>query len=620
MGKNKKVILGISGIESIGQAEKSSHYQYNHQSIKNSLTFNGSRIPIQFCPLHLMGHDSSAALIVNGKLVAFAAEERFSRIKHGYNLAGNTVLPRRAIAYCLKEASISWDQIDHIAHYCHFTELSIKNRLDRMRKYLDSSSYSRLADEYWTAYENRLSKSVLLQHLSNMIKAQFLSSRLIQVGHHLAHGAGAYYSSEFHEALIVTMDGYGEEESVSWAIGKNKAIHSKDSIHLPSSLGILYQIITAYLGFRTFGDEYKVMGLASYGNSHVYNSVFQELVKLLPDGKHTTEHLLNADLYLFLKDSFGDVSQGTFSQKAADIAASLQTRLETAVLHLLSHLRNKYPIKNLCLSGGVALNASMNGKIMKSGLFDHVFIQPAGSDDGASLGAAFYALYQIYDCHRKHSVFHVYWGPGFQSCEVESAINKFNNHIQWKQSSHIEELTSDLLIDKKLIGWFQGRTEMGPRALGARSILADPRYIELREQLNQKIKHRECFRPFAPSVLQEEAWRFFDITPSFSSPFMTIVVPVRRRYRQKISGVIHVDGSSRIQTVLKKDNPIYYRLLRVFFEKTGFPLLLNTSFNRAGEPIVNSPEDAIRCFLKTGLDALIINNYILFQNKSYQGL
>jgi carbamoyltransferase len=609
------IILGISGFEDFDASGPNHIYSSASKRIEDILCFSEDRIPLQFFPLHLIGHDSSAAILVDGKLIAFAAEERLTRMKHGFNLAGRTVLPRNAINYCLKEANISWSQIDYIAHYCDFKEEVVKRRFENVVQGLNPSYRSLVQNEYRLAYKNRLSKDILLQQLGKFAGEVIPEDRLIQVKHHLAHAAGTFYSSNFKNSLILTLDGYGEEESSIWAIGGFDGIHLEGSIKLPTSLGLLYQVITAYLGFRSFGDEYKVMGLSSYGEPRVFKPVFDELVRLLPDGTYSINNLSRADLLSWLRNVLGEIpSKGEFSQKAADIASALQKILEDAILHTLTFLRKKYPLNGLCLSGGVGLNACANGAILRSALFDKIFFQPASSDDGASLGAALYVYRDILKAEHREPIQHVFWGPGYSSFEIEAVLlNAWP--IKWKKESEIEEIAAELLAEGKVVGWFQGRMEMGPRALGARSILADPRSTELRDKINRGTKNREFFRPFAPSAIEDEARMFFDIPPGVSSPFMLATFQTYKHQQEKIPGVVHIDGSARLQTVSAEDNPRYYRLLQRFYERTGIPILLNTSFNRAGEPIVNSPEDALKCFLRCNLDALIIEDYLVLPNE-----
>jgi carbamoyltransferase len=605
------IILGISGFEDIASSENRHIYSSQAKTVDDLFSFSDKEVPLQFFPLHLIGHDSSAALVVDGALVAFASEERFSRLKHGFNLAGRTVLPRKAIAYCLKQAEVMWEDVDYVAHYCHFTKESVERRLQNVSQNLNSDFYSVLSREYTKAYETRLAKNTVHRQIERISGRDLPEDRLIPIKHHLAHASGAYYSSAFDEAIILTLDGYGEEESSLWAIGQGNRIDPKGFIHLPTSLGLLYQVITAYLGFRVFGDEYKVMGLSSYGNPKHFHPVFEDLVNQSDEGTYCIRNLSRIDLAVWLKERFGKVSQDSeFSQKKADIAASLQKTLEKAVLDQLSSLKNKYHIKNLCVSGGVGLNACANGAILRSGLFDKVFFQPAAGDDGASLGAAMYAHHKIFQKGERTPVEHVFWGPEYNNVQIEDILNDYPQ-INWKKEENIETIAAKMLDEGRIVGWFQGRMEMGPRALGARSILADPRSTVLRDEINARIKGREPFRPFAPSVLEEAAPDFFALHDGKRSPFMLVTFMTLKKKRHLIPAVVHVDGSSRLQTVGPKDFPKFYRLLRCFYERTGIPVLLNTSFNRAGEPIVNSPEDALRCFLQCGMDVLIIEDYLI---------
>jgi carbamoyltransferase len=608
------IILGICGFEDSGNLENRYKYTYHYKHIEDILGFSPGSIPLQFFPLHLIGHDSSAALLIDGELTAFASEERFTRIKHGFNLAGRTVLPRNAIDYCLKEGGISWDDIDYVTHYCHFTRQGIHNRLEKVTRALDPSYdflYSQLGDEYESAYRNRLARGVILEQLEKISGQVIPGEKFIQVSHHLAHAAGAFYSSDFEEAVILTFDGYGEEESSLWAIGKGNRVYPRGSIKLPTSLGLLYQVITAYLGFHSFGDEYKVMGLSSYGEPGVFARFFDELVHLLPGGTYRIEGLSRRDLLSYLQSRLGDIpNKGGYSREAADIAAALQKKLEETVLHMSAFLREQYSIDKLCISGGVGLNACANGALLRSGIFKQIFIQPGAADDGTSLGAALYVLYNHLHFKRSKPIGHVFRGPVYDSSVIEKTLRDFPQ-VKWHKESQIEKTAARLLEEGKIVGWFQGRMEMGPRALGGRSILADPRSGEIPGQLNEKIKNREAFRPFAPAVLKEQAAAFFDIPADVSSPFMLMTFDTHRQKRELIPAVVHVDGSARLQTVSREDNPVFYRLILEFYEITGIPLLLNTSFNRAGEPIVNSPTDALKCFLKCGMDALVIEDYLI---------
>jgi len=609
------IILGISGFEDCRKSTAVGLTRSTPGSAKVRLSFGEEYLPLQYFPLHLIGHDCSAALVIDGQIMAFAAEERFTRIKHGLNLTGRTVLPRQAIAYCLRQAGITWESVDYVAHFCDFTEDSILRRIERVSDQLHLEQRDNLRRQYFDVYYNSLNKETLVRQLAQLSGGIIDQSKFVPVRHHLAHAAGAFYSSDFDKALILTIDGYGEEQSSLVALGLDKKIEIIDEIGLPISLGVLYQIVTLYLGFRSYGDEYKVMGLSSYGNRAKYKHIFDELVQLGSDGKYTMVGVATPDLYQVLDDSFGAIDWvNGFSQKAADIAAALQDSLERTLMHTLAYHRSKLKQESLCLSGGVALNAIANGVIKRSGLFKRVFIQPAAADDGTSLGAALALHNQCSATSRSTPIEHNFWGPSFSADQVENALRASTAAI-WRKDDEVISTTAKLLSEGKLVGWFQGRMEMGPRALGARSILSDPRKELYRDRLNLKIKNRESFRPFAPSVLAEEANRFFELNGSGSDPYMITTVQVKENMRSLIPAVVHVDNTSRLQTVTETANPRFYRLLRNYFEITGIPLLLNTSFNQAGEPIVCSPTDALNCFLRCGLDALVIEDYLVFPRK-----
>jgi carbamoyltransferase len=609
-------ILGISGFEDRGPSAHRHVYAGRAPTVESILGWNGPHVPLQFFPLQLIGHDASAALLMDGKLAAFVSEERLSRVKHGFNLGGRTVLPRLAMQSCLEQAGIRWSDIDLVAHYCRFTPEGVGRRLRDVGESLDGSRFAMLQNEYETAYRSRVARDVLQAQLAECSTGRIDADRLVQVDHHLAHAAAAFHTSPFDEALILTVDGYGEEDSSLWAMGDAAGIHPQGAIRLPTSLGLLYQVVTTYLGFRSFGDEYKVMGLASYGDPRPFRSTFETFVGLNSDGTYEIANLSRVDLLPLLRESFGEITPaGAYSRKAADIAAALQATLERALLHHLSALKAREGVDRLCMSGGVALNACANGRILRSGLFRQIHITPAAGDDGASLGAALYVQHEVLRGKQREPLRHVYWGPAFDRAEIEGSLRRAAN-VRWERRDDIEEVAAGLIADGLMIGWFQGRTEMGPRALGARSILADPRAAAIRDALNERVKRREPFRPFAPSVIDRRAPEYFDIPPGADSPFMLATFPTHETKRDTIPAVVHVDGSSRIQTVSQRENPRFYKMIERFCARTGVPIVLNTSFNRAGEPIVNSPQDAIRCFLESGLDALILEDYLVLPDRT----
>jgi len=612
------IVLGISGFEDLDRGAGTHPYTAD-RGPDAPFVFRDGSVPLQYFPLGLIGHDAAAALLVDGRLVACAAEERFTRHKHGFNLAGRTTLPRRAVRYCLEEAGINWSDVDLVAHYCRFTPESVARRLEATGANLPHAERDILEREHSRAFSRRVSPEVVRGQLEVIAGRQIPADRFVPVPHHVAHAAGAFYSSGFTEAVCLTLDGYGEEESARWWLADEGGLSVRSSIGLPTSLGALYQLVTAYLGFRAFGDEYKTMGLAAYGDPARHRDTFLALAALGAGGGHSTAAAWRPDLYGWLTERLGPVPvPGGLCREGADIAAGLQEALERTVLHGLAHAGSEVPIDRLCVSGGVGLNARMNGAILASGLVRRLFVQPAAGDDGAALGAALWAQRTagqgegVVPADRDGAgtgIGHTYWGPNGTDAEIAGALSSHADSLEWNRLRDIEAQAAETLAAGGIVGWFQGRMEMGPRALGARSILASPASIALRDRLNEIVKGREPFRPFAPSVLAESADRFFDIPDGTAAPYMVVTYPVRPGVQSRIPGVVHVDGTARAQVVWPDGNPRYHGLLREFERKTGLPILLNTSFNRAGEPIVCSPRDAVACFLACGLDALAIGDY-----------
>lgn len=601
------VILGLSGLET--RSDRTDERGPSDARAPHSRGL-GKPIPREFFPVGLLGHDPAAALLVDGRLAAFVAEERLSRVKHGLNLAGHTVLPRRAAEWCLRSIGLAWSDVDCIAHYCRFTPERLRRRRERIGPGLSAEERAALAREHEDAWNTRVGHSVLEAQIAEMSGDRCDPARLLQVDHHLAHAAAAFYTSPFREAAILTIDGYGEEDSSLWGTAGDGGIEVEGRIPLPDSLGMLYQHVTEHLGFRAFGDEYKVMGLASYGDPAPFLPAFDEHLRLLADGAYRIEPLSGPGARRWKDDALGPVDNpGDYSRKAADIAAALQATLERVLFHQLEAIRRRHGSAHLCMAGGVALNATANGRIRRSGLFRSVHIPPAAGDDGAALGAALYASRVAFGEGRGPALRHAHWGPGYGSDDMRAAVLAHPG-LLWREPPDLVPEVAGLLAEGRIVGWFQGRAEMGPRALGARSILADPRRPESRERLNATVKRREPFRPFAPIVPLEAASDWFQVAPGDPYPFMLHTVETRIEVRERIPAVVHIDGSARIQTVSAIEQPRLHRLLVEFGRITGVPVLLNTSFNRAGEPIVNSPEDAVRAFREGGLDALVLEDLL----------
>ena len=582
------------------------------QDFDSIFEYREGEVPFSRFPLGYFGHDASAALYKDGNLLAAASEERFTRVKFSLNLTGNTLLPKNAINFCLKKADITMNDVDVVSHYCNFNEELIKKRLDLLKPWVKNDEKSLLEESYNSIYNLMMSESTVMKQFEQMTGS--VPKQFISVPHHLAHAGSAFYPSGFEEALIFTIDGTGETESSLVSVGSNNKITELERTFIPTSLGALYLIITVFLGFRTLGDEYKVMGLASYGNPDKYRNFFNSLIVIGENGNYSTELLAAPNLKELLIKNLGNPRKRgePFAEREADIAASLQEKLNETVLHKLTYFRKNTDISNLCMAGGVALNCTMNGVIARSGLFKNIFIQPAANDEGCSVGAALIANSMVNSsCSKNEKWADTYYGPEYSDNEIYEELNNYSNKIQWKREKSITLVVADKLNEGSVIGWFQGRMEFGPRALGNRSILADPRDATMKDRINSKVKHRESFRPFAPAVLEELASEYFDMTGLNNSPFMLFTVPVRKDYQNLIPAVTHVDNTSRVQTVSKKNNQLFWDLISEFKKLSGVGVLLNTSFNIKNEPIVCSPKDAILSFLNSEIDFLAIGNYLV---------
>lgn len=551
------------------------------------------------------GEDSSAALLKDGMVVGAVAEERISRIKHQGGF------PEQAIRWCLEEAKITMDQVDYVA-IVDKPWLRLRKRLVRwygknLLSYPTYSIYHIFHDEIPTFLD-------FYRFRDKLRKSSRKKARVIFVEHHLAHQASVYFQSPFAESLILSMDARGEYCSTMVSVGNGNKIEVLKRRDMPHSLGVLYAAVTDYLGFKYGSDEYKVMGLASYGKPKFIED-FRKVAS------YDSRDLFSLDMsfftfqngYGFLSDKFYAVfgsprhKKEKIEERHADIAASLQLLLEEIVIKILTDWKARTHQKNLCLSGGVALNCSMNGKILKSGLFERVFVFPASGDDGGAFGAASYVYHGMLGLPKNGELNSALMGPSFNDEEIlnELEISK----ARYEYVYFPEKEAARLVADGNIVGWYQGKMEFGPRALGSRSILADPTRRDMKGLINRYVKHREEFRPFAPSVKKEAQERYFNI--NFDSPFMTFVVDVKDDSRDILPAITHVDGTARVHTVHRETDSLYWRLLDEFEKIKGVPVVLNTSFNIMGEPIVNTPREALRCFFAAGMDALIMGHYLI---------
>ena len=580
-------------------------------------------------------HDSAATLLKDGKIIAAAQEERFTRIKHDERF------PKQAIEYVLAEGKIKLRDIKKVIFY-EKPFLKFERLLETYMAFAPRGFKSfALAMPLWL--REKLFQKKYLFDLLQTIDKEFKNIDDIKfTEHHHSHAASAFYPSPFKEAIILTMDGVGEWATSTVAIGNNNKIKIVKEIHFPHSLGLLYSAFTYYSGFKVNGGEYKLMGLAPYGEPKYYDKIIKELIDLKEDGSFKLDQkYFNYATGLTMTNSKFDNLFGEKPRKKneeikqfhMDIAASIQKVTEDVMIKITKSLRNEFKIPNLCLAGGVALNCVANGKISKNKIFENIWIQPAAGDAGGSLGAALAFWHEVENGSRiisnSDSMSGSYLGPEYSDEEIKKQLDKIGAVYKSLDENEIINITAKHLTEGKTIGWFQGRMEFGPRALGNRSIIADPRSSTMQKNLNLKIKFRESFRPFAPSVLEEKVNEWFDYDDK--SPYMLMVAKVKKEkqknmsvnekklfgidqlnvVRSEVPAITHVDFSARIQTVNKINNKKYYNLIKEFDKLTGVPILVNTSFNIRGEPIVSSVEDAYRCFLTTDLDYLVCGNQIL---------
>ncbi len=559
-------------------------------------------------------HDSAAALVKDGELVAAAEDERFTHVKHGKRPIpfSTYLLPYDAIDYCLREAGITLNEVDHVAYsYDPYLLLGAHRDDATITLPLEPSAHPTPAE--WEAAWDPLFLSSIVNAPRQLaggaplhLHARFRGVRAADldwrfVDHHIAHAASAFFPSPFDHAAVLTLDGRGERATTTYSVGRGACLKRIGQVDMPHSLGMLYEELTEYLGFLRSSDEYKVMALASFGKPR-YMDEFRDIIRLGSDGQYTLQPLR-------LTERFGParLRGGPTEQRHYDIAHSLQLALEESALALVQWLHERTDEENLCMAGGVALNCVMNARLRDQGPFKRIWVQPAAGDAGTALGAALWVDAQEQpSTARRFRMDHAFYGPAYSDDEIEQFLRW--SKLPYRRLGNVAEETADILAQDKVIGWFQGRMEYGPRALGARSILASPIHAEMQNRLNE-IKDREDFRPVAPVVLEEEAGNWF--TNADASPFMLFVYDVIPEKADKIPAVRHVDGTARIQTVNRAQNPAYYDLLKAFQAKTGVPVLVNTSFNTRGEPIVCSPRDAIECFWTSPLDALVIGSFLL---------
>jgi carbamoyltransferase len=583
-------------------------------------------------------HDSAAALIQDGRIVAAAQEERFTRRKH------DARFPENAVNYCLAEAGCSLADIDHVVFYDK-PFLKFERLLETYLSFAPKGFASfKTAIPVWLK-EKLFQKDMLRKDLAKFDPGFDWMNRLLFAEHHLSHAASAFFPSPFEEAAVLTMDGVGEWTTTSLAFGSGNRLDIHKELHFPHSLGLLYSAFTYYTGFKVNSGEYKVMGLAPYGEPKYTQLILDKIVDVKDDGSfwldqsyfdYCTGLTMTNDRFAGL---FGQkvrqADKDPLTQFHMDIAASVQAVTEHVVLKLARAIRKDTGAKNLCLAGGVALNCVANGKVLREGIFDNIWIQPAAGDAGGALGAAL-AGYHIHKGQKravtgggKDAMKGSYLGPVFEQADIEARLTAAGARFTVLPDDQLIEQTAQALADEKAVGWMQGRMEFGPRALGGRSILGDPRSPTMQKVLNLKVKYRESFRPFAPSVLREDVAEWFELDGD--SPYMLLVAPVAEKHRRAMTAeeqalfgidklnvprsslpaITHVDYSARIQTVHADTNPRYHALISAFKGKTGCPVVVNTSFNVRGEPIVCTPEDAFRCFMGSEIEVLTVGNCFL---------
>jgi len=585
-------------------------------------------------------HDSAAAVVIDGNIVAAAQEERFTRKKH------DPSYPYNAIDFVLKFSNLKLSQIDHIVFY-EKPFLKFERLLETYLAFAPKGLLSFCKSmPIWLKYK-LFQKNTLFNELKKHDDKFGDINKIYFSEHHLSHAASAFYPSPYDEAIILTADGVGEWATATVALGNNNNLKIVKEIHFPHSLGLLYSAFTYYIGFKVNSGEYKLMGLAPYGEPKYKKIILEKLIDVKDDGSFKlNQKYFNYSTGLTMtnkkfSDLFGqkvrDPNNEKLTQFHMDIASSIQSATEEIMIKISKSLFDEYHVKNLCLAGGVALNCVANGKILKENIFNSIWIQPAAGDAGGAIGAALSFWHMELNKNRKidntkDNMKGSYLGPEFSQSDIEKRLKKKGANFKTFTEDEIIKKTSDEILNGKVVGWFQGRMEFGPRALGARSIIADARSAEMQKNLNLKVKYRESFRPFAPSVLYEDLKSWFDL--DCNSPYMALVANVKKEKcnemkdnekklfgidklnikRSEIPAVTHIDYSARVQTVHKETNPKYHKLILKFKEDSGCPVIVNTSFNVRGEPIVNTPENAFDCFMGTEIDTLVIGNCFLIKN------
>ena len=567
-------------------------------------------------------HDSSACLLKDGKIISAAEEERFTRKKH------DNSFPLNAINYCLESQKISIDEIDYIGFY--------EKPFLKFERIL--YQHLEMFPKSWKTFINSMPSWINEKiRITRIIKKKLKYKKdILFIEHHLSHAASSFLVSPFENAAILSVDGVGEWTTTACGMGKGNDINIMKEIVFPHSLGLLYSTITAYLGFSVNNSEYKVMGLSPYGEQNKDKNKYYDKLKKVVDIREDGSYKLDMSYFLFhysdrmpskkLCDLLGGAileRDGEVTKRHKDMAAALQLITEEILTKMLNHLYNVTKCDNLVLSGGVALNSVYNGKILKNTPFKNIWIQPNASDGGTCIGTVSYIYNTLLGNKRNYIMKNAFLGPEYSDREIKNfLLDKTIKYTLFRDEKELVKKTAKLIYDNNVIGWFEGRMEWGPRALGSRSILSNPVNPNMQEILNLKVKHREKFRPFAPVVCEDDALEYFECDKPIPLPtdFMLMVYPVKKKYRKKIPSVTHVDGSGRLQTIRRPQNHLYYDLIKEFKKLSGVSILINTSFNIRGEPIVCTPKDAYKCMMGTGIDYVVMNKYLIKRDDNPQDM